>query len=153
MSADSFSALPQYLQRRIDNAFNALEGVFSRKTGCGSLAEKGSVLVDNATQISLSSIPKLLQRLDLPPDDAQIGDTDTEEAYVSRDNWRAICAVLLDDYDENDGVGVVEEPSIRRRTRTTAKWLTVRQTEACLATYTLFPSASEEELSNQRAAA
>jgi hypothetical protein len=27
---------------------------------------------------------------------------------VSRDNWRAACAVLLDDYDENDGVGVVE---------------------------------------------
>ncbi|KAJ7819143.1 hypothetical protein B0H13DRAFT_2453702 [Mycena leptocephala] len=85
-----------------------MKGVFSRDVGRGFLAENDLVLVDNATQISLSSIPKLLQRLDLPPDDAQIGDTDTEEAYVSRDNWRAVCAVLLDDYDENDGVGVVE---------------------------------------------
>jgi hypothetical protein len=50
-----------------------MKGVFSRiDVGRGFLAENDLVLVDNATQISLSSIPKLLQRLDLPPDDTQV---------------------------------------------------------------------------------
>ncbi|KAJ7930575.1 hypothetical protein B0H13DRAFT_2651933 [Mycena leptocephala] len=154
--------------------------------------------------------PSALQRLDLPPDDAQV--LLAEEAYVSREDWRAVCAVPLEhhaeEYDESDGAGAatvadqlvddgsdadededehhqdaelsadsnsdsdecMERPSTRRRTHTTVKRracssssassagppdskrrrkLTVRQTEACLATYALFfPSASEEEFPN-----
>jgi hypothetical protein len=259
MSTDSFFALPQYLQRRIDKAFSgsatsyltesssaggfipssAGGGFLVEDSGGGFLAEDDSVLTDNdslPSQISLASIPSALQRLDLPPDDAQVllvfknaasgwksstnrpeeigAEADAEEAYVSREDWRAVCAVLLEhhaeEYAESDGAGAaavadqlvegdsdadededeyhqdaepdadsdsdsdeyMEGPSTRRRTRTTAKRrarssssassveppdskkrrkLTARQAEACLATYALFfPSASEEELPNQR---
>ncbi|KAJ7930614.1 hypothetical protein B0H13DRAFT_2532961, partial [Mycena leptocephala] len=260
MSTDSFFALPQYLQRRIDKAFkqsatlttsypaepssaggfipsSAGGGFLVEDSGGGFLAENDSVLMDNdslPSQILLSLIPSALQRLDLPPDDAQVllvfknaasgwksstnrpeeigVEADAEEAYVSREDWRAVCAVLLEhhaeEYDESDGAAAVadqlvegdsdadedkdeyhqdaepsadsdtdsdeymEGPSTRRRTRTTAKRrarssssassveppdskkrrkLTARQAEACLATYALFfPSASEEELLNQR---
>jgi hypothetical protein len=75
--------------------------------------------------------PSSLQRLDLPPDDDQVllvfknaasgwrsstnrpeeigGEADAEEAYVSREDWRAVCAVLLvhhaEEYAESDGAG------------------------------------------------
>ncbi|KAJ2997662.1 hypothetical protein NUW54_g7110 [Trametes sanguinea] len=66
--------------------------------------------------IPLSAIPTALQSLDLPPDDEDVlsvfrnaasgwgerrrtashRDEDPEEAFVSRKDWRAVCAALLD---------------------------------------------------------
>ncbi|KAJ7842894.1 hypothetical protein B0H13DRAFT_1731675 [Mycena leptocephala] len=156
MSTDAFFALPQYLQRRIDKAFNGSAtsyptesssaggfipssgasggGFLVEDSGGGFLAENDSVPMDNdslPSQILLSLIPSALQRLDLPPDDAQVllvfknaasgwksstnrpeeigAEADAEEAYVSREDWRAVCAVLLEhhaeEYDESDGAG------------------------------------------------
>lgn len=67
-------------------------------------------------QIPLSMIPSALQILDLPPDDDEIlavfrnaatgwasgnnrvgaGRLEAEEQYVSRDDWRSVCGVLLE---------------------------------------------------------
>jgi hypothetical protein len=83
------------------------------------------VLEDNdsvPSQIPLSSIPSAIQRLGLAPDDVQVllvfknaasgwrlstnrpgeigGESDAEEAYVSHEDWRAMCAVLLEHYAE-----------------------------------------------------
>ncbi|KAF8156673.1 hypothetical protein B0H34DRAFT_783083 [Crassisporium funariophilum] len=78
------------------------------------------------TQLSLDLIPGALQRLDLPPDDEQVlaifknaasgwtsgsitspGSSSVVDQYISRDDWRSVCAVLLehmggDDSDDND---------------------------------------------------
>jgi hypothetical protein len=82
-------------------------------------------------QIPLSSIPTALQLLDLPPDDAQVlavfrnaasgwdnpndaegGEGTVYDGLVSLDDWRAVCAVLLegrtDVGDEGDGDEDVE---------------------------------------------
>lgn len=79
------------------------------------------------THITLAQIPSALQLLDLPPDDDQIlgvfrnaasgwsssslatGDTASDGDLVSRDDWRAVCAVLLEhhteEYSDNDDDG------------------------------------------------
>ena len=70
---------------------------------------------DRPASISLSSIPSALQLLDLPPDDSEVlsvfknaasgwtSDSITsfegmnsQEKFVSRDDWRSVCAVLLE---------------------------------------------------------
>jgi len=66
-------------------------------------------------QIPLSSIPSALQSLDLPPDDQQVlsvfqnaasgwtssveVDEMAGEGMVSRDDWRAICAILFEHHE------------------------------------------------------
>ncbi|KAI9066949.1 hypothetical protein FKP32DRAFT_313600 [Trametes sanguinea] len=84
---------------------------------------QGGFLVDDdqsdaglSTHIPLSAIPTALQSLDLPPDDEDVlsvfrnaasgwgdrrrtaphRDEDPEDAFVSRKDWRAVCAALLD---------------------------------------------------------
>ncbi|CAA7268500.1 unnamed protein product [Cyclocybe aegerita] len=77
---------------------------------------------DELAQIPLELIPAALQRLDLPPDDDEVlavfknaasgwtsssirpsqGDNPHEETYVSRSDWRSVCAVLLENNPEED---------------------------------------------------
>ncbi|KAF5351083.1 hypothetical protein D9756_008454 [Leucocoprinus leucothites] len=89
------------------------------------------------SQIPLSLIPSALQRLDLPPDDDEIlavfrnaatGWTSSnneandlqefgeEDQFVSRDDWRSVCAVLLEhNLEEHDTPGqdaVMAEPGM-----------------------------------------
>ncbi|KAK0439791.1 hypothetical protein EV421DRAFT_1713078 [Armillaria borealis] len=114
--------------------------------------------------IPISSIPSALQFLDLPPDDEQVltifrqaasgwdeGASASTELSVSMDDWRAVCAILLEhhaqEYADSDGDAIsrpvndpgsdyqegdvdmeeasdddyVEEASSRRRTRTTTR--------------------------------
>lgn len=70
------------------------------------------------TQIPLDIIPDALQRLDLSPDDEILAvfrnaatgwasiepqtTSDSERKYVSRDDWRAVCAVLLENKSLED---------------------------------------------------
>ncbi|OSX64217.1 hypothetical protein POSPLADRAFT_1137493 [Postia placenta MAD-698-R-SB12] len=102
---------------------DSLGGFTSDNTGAGGLisediAAGGSLHEEQIqrNQIPLSLIPTALQLLDLPPDDADIlsvfknaasGWTDTVprasksadadyEQFVSRKDWRAVCAALLD---------------------------------------------------------
>ncbi|KAJ7745918.1 hypothetical protein DFH07DRAFT_833138 [Mycena maculata] len=117
---DSFSALPQYLQHRIAKAFDESvpsTGSDTLDSGGGFVADTGGFLAEDSSQIPLSAIPTALQRLDLPPDDEQVllksssnkPDEIGEEAamYVSRDDWRSVCAVLLEhhaeEYEDSDG--------------------------------------------------
>ncbi|KAF8179021.1 hypothetical protein K438DRAFT_1908356 [Mycena galopus ATCC 62051] len=131
---DSFAALPEYLQRRIDEAFDRIgtsNNPNSTDSGGGFVADGGGFLVesDSQAQIPLSAIPTALQRLDLPPDDEQIllvfknagsgwqSTTNRPEEigheaaglYVSREDWRSVCAVLLEprvqEYEDSDVAG------------------------------------------------
>ncbi|KAJ6542885.1 hypothetical protein B0H19DRAFT_1212699 [Mycena capillaripes] len=133
-STDSFATLPQYLQRRIDNAFYQSAPSTGADSGAGFLGGGGFLAEEDSewshTQIPLSEIPTALQRLDLPPDDEQvllvfknaasgwrsstnrpedIGGEEGKEVYVSRDDWRSVCAVLLEhhaeEYEDSDGAG------------------------------------------------
>ncbi|KAJ7657749.1 hypothetical protein DFH06DRAFT_1197052 [Mycena polygramma] len=142
MSSTDFSSLPQYLQRRIDDAFDQSAPSSSSSYGGGFIPEAsgGGFLPDNAdsespSQIALSAVPTALQRLDLPPDDEQVlvvfknaasgwrsltnraeeiresdGEEGAEKLWVSREDWRAVCAVLLEhhaeEYDDRDSDGV-----------------------------------------------
>jgi len=70
---------------------------------------------EGSNQILLGLIPAALQRLDLPPDDPEVlavfrnaasgwtssslnslGISPSTETYVGRDDWRSVCAVLLE---------------------------------------------------------
>ncbi|TRM69134.1 hypothetical protein BD626DRAFT_392819 [Schizophyllum amplum] len=84
---------------------------------------------DAAPQISLAAVPSALQDLDIPPDDEEVlsvfrnaasgwqSSTSAEapshdDALVSFDDWRTVCAVLLEhraeEYEETDeGAGSV----------------------------------------------
>jgi len=84
--------------------------------GGGFLAEEESPDIQRCTtHLPLDLIPSALQHLDLPPDDDQIlsvlrnaasgwtsssleplPTTDSHGKYVTRDDWRAVCAVLLE---------------------------------------------------------
>ncbi|KAJ7028072.1 hypothetical protein C8F04DRAFT_1036753 [Mycena alexandri] len=139
---DSFSVLPEYLQRRIDKAFN--QSVPSNNTppadsGGGFVADDGGFIVDSdePSQIPLSAIPTALQQLDLPPDDEQVllvfknaasgwssstnrpeeigaeaGGTEAK-LFVSRDDWRSVCAVLLEhhanEYEDSEGGAATDQ--------------------------------------------
>lgn len=103
MADPVFISLPVSLQRRIDTAFDkATQG-------------NGGFVVDN---ISLSTIPDALQLLDLQPDDKEVlavfrnaasgwGAKNDQEGLVSRKDWRAVCAVLLEGRGEEEDL---EEP-------------------------------------------
>ncbi|KAJ7255104.1 hypothetical protein B0H12DRAFT_1114199 [Mycena haematopus] len=136
-SDDSFAALPKYLQRRVDEAFDQIGSSNDPNptdSGGGFIGAGGGFLVEDSespqTQISLSAIPTALQQLDLPPDDEQIllvfrnaasGWQSTSNRpeeigeaaglYVSREDWRSVCAVLLEhraeEYEDSDGTGPV----------------------------------------------
>ncbi|KAL7280855.1 hypothetical protein ACG7TL_005799 [Trametes sanguinea] len=82
----------------------------------GFLADDDGSDAGQSTHIPLTSIPTALQLLDLPPDDEDVlsvfrnaasgwgerertashRDQNPEEAFVSRRDWRAVCAALLD---------------------------------------------------------
>ncbi|KAJ7749615.1 hypothetical protein B0H16DRAFT_1461028 [Mycena metata] len=134
-ATDAFSSLPEYLQHRIDKAFNqsvASNNAPPADSGGGFVADGGGFIVDSEpSQIPLSAIPTALQRLDLPPDDEQVllvfknaasgwsssanrpeeigAEAGGAEAnlFVSRDDWRSVCAVLLehhaDEYEDSEG--------------------------------------------------
>ncbi|KAJ7156177.1 hypothetical protein C8R46DRAFT_1115332, partial [Mycena filopes] len=135
---DSFAALPENLQHRIDKAFNqsaTSNGAATADSGAGFLAEGGGFLTDDSepgTQIALSAIPAALQQLDLPPDDEQVllvfknaasgwssstnrAEEIGEEAalFVSREDWRSVCAVLLEhhanEYEDSSDAGAATE--------------------------------------------
>lgn len=129
-SSDSlFYTLSNHVQRRIDEAFD----VVSKDVGNAAFGADGNLKVVNDVegaivqdgdkvpplQIPLTLIPAALQYLDLPPDDPEIcsifrnaasgwssssPNIRRNEEYVSRDDWRAVCAVLLehDDGDDED---------------------------------------------------
>ena len=83
--------------------------------GGGFIADEGSNVSEGASedgpnQIPFSLIPSALQRLDLPPDDDEIlsvfknaasgwnlsSARTSSDSYVSREDWRSVCAVLLE---------------------------------------------------------
>ncbi|KAF8962328.1 hypothetical protein BDZ97DRAFT_1663049 [Flammula alnicola] len=89
----------------------------SEPTGGGFLVEDEAPEHEEQapSQISLDLIPSALQRLDLPPDDDEVlsvfknaasgwssssihpsAELDPQTRYVSRDDWRSVCAVLLE---------------------------------------------------------
>jgi hypothetical protein len=90
--------------------------------GGGFLAEEESPDIQRCTtHLPLDLIPSALQHLDLPPDDDQILSvlrnaasgwtsssleplltTDSHGKYVNRDDWRAVCAVLLENRSTED---------------------------------------------------
>ncbi|KAJ6457609.1 hypothetical protein C8R45DRAFT_1032710 [Mycena sanguinolenta] len=130
-SNDSFAALPKYLQRRVDKAFDQSASANDSNpsdSGGGFLTGDSE---SSITQIPLSAIPKALQQLDLPPDDEEVllvfknaasgwqSTTNRPEEigdgagglYVSREDWRSVCGVLLEhraeEYEDSDGTGPV----------------------------------------------
>ncbi|KAK7027653.1 hypothetical protein R3P38DRAFT_2939571 [Favolaschia claudopus] len=132
---DSFAILPEYLQRRIDKAFDScIPSKESTSTDSGGGFIGGGFLVEElepASQIPLSAIPEALQQLDLPPDDEQVlqvfknaasgwqlaadqsegaGSGGDGEQYVSRDDWRSVCSVLhehrAEEYEDSDEMDV-----------------------------------------------
>jgi len=123
-SSDSlFYTLSNHVQRRIDEAFD----VVSKRVGNATFGADGNLKVNDVKgaivedddkvpqlQIPLTLIPAALQYLDLSPDDPEIcsifrnaasgwssssPNIYRNEEYVSRDDWRAVCAVLLE-HDE-----------------------------------------------------
>jgi hypothetical protein len=85
---------------------------------------------ERQTSIPLSSIPSALQLLDLPPDDSDVlsvfknaasgwtSDSITsfeglnsQEKFVSREDWRSVCAVLLE--HQGSDISSDDEPSPR----------------------------------------
>ncbi|KAJ6570357.1 hypothetical protein B0H10DRAFT_2108413 [Mycena sp. CBHHK59/15] len=146
MSSNDFAALPQYLQNRIDKAFdqsNSQNVTEMPSSGGGFISEpsSGGGFFPEATQIPLSAIPTALHLLDLPPDDEQVllvfknaaagwasatnkpeeigeaSSSSAQELFVSRDDWRSVCAVLLEhhaeEYADSDGDAVGEPPEPR----------------------------------------
>ncbi|KAF7296096.1 hypothetical protein MKEN_01424700 [Mycena kentingensis (nom. inval.)] len=130
----AFDSFPDHLQRRIDNAFNACASPTTTPSkpdfGGGFLIDDGDDHTEPPTRISLSAIPSALQALDLPPDDEQVltvfrnaatgwasatndvaapSSSQGAEMYVTRDDWRSVCAVLFEhhaeEYAESDGPG------------------------------------------------
>lgn len=106
MATNVFDALPVAVQRDIDRAFDHVapdsEGGFE------------------AMQIPLEDVSRALQILGLPPDDEQVlavfrnaasgwtasSSSDaqvTRKSWVSRDDWRAVCAVLLEQVNNGNG--------------------------------------------------
>ncbi|KAL1736379.1 hypothetical protein EV714DRAFT_198940 [Schizophyllum commune] len=105
----------------------------------GTPAEGGGFIVEDdtnkgaanvATQIALSAVPAALQDLDLPPSDEEVLSVfrnaasgwsasssaeaaSHDDAVVSLDDWRTVCAVLLEhraeEYEESDDVIPGEE--------------------------------------------
>ncbi|KIJ96964.1 hypothetical protein K443DRAFT_681860 [Laccaria amethystina LaAM-08-1] len=110
-SSDSlFYTLSNHVQRRIDEAFD----VVSKDVGAIVEADDDK---SSDLQIPLTLIPAALQYLDLPLDDPEIcsifrnaasgwssssPNICRNEEFVSRDDWRAVCAVLLEHGGEDD---------------------------------------------------
>ncbi|KAK2459607.1 hypothetical protein APHAL10511_008362 [Amanita phalloides] len=112
--ADIFDNLPRTVQNRIDRAFDAVATPSDAPTG-------GGFLIDDAPScIPLSLISDALLRLELPPDDDQILSVFRNAAsgwssatnriddhhvpsggQVTRDDWRSVCAVLLEHHAED----------------------------------------------------
>ncbi|KAG6889645.1 hypothetical protein C0995_015760 [Termitomyces sp. Mi166 len=103
----SFDSLPVAVQRDIDRAFDDV----APNSGGGF----------EATQILFKDVSRGLQKLDLPPDDEQVlavfrnaasgwtasSSSDVQDSgggWVSREDWRAVCAVLLEQADNTKGV-------------------------------------------------
>ncbi|KAF9004630.1 hypothetical protein BDQ17DRAFT_1354393 [Cyathus striatus] len=90
----------------------------STPLGGGFLVEDEEETIKDSTHIPLSLVPAALQELDLPPDDDEILSVfrnaasgwssatnnvrpdDVDEEFVSRDDWRSVCAVLLEHEDK-----------------------------------------------------
>lgn len=97
--------------------------------GGGFLPPSGGFLIDDdddgPTHLPLRLVPHALQLLDLPPDDNEVlgvlanaasgwqspnvhpsaalpSGTDTDEQWVARADWRAVCAVLLEGAEDDD---------------------------------------------------
>ena len=108
-----FSNLPRHAQRAIDDAFDINDSGLrpsKRRKICISSADH------RPSQIPLDAIPSALQRLDLPPDDEEVlsvfrnaasgwasselapppSNLEAQSRYIGREDWRAVCAVLLE---------------------------------------------------------
>ncbi|KAF8911059.1 hypothetical protein CPB84DRAFT_1081184 [Gymnopilus junonius] len=88
----------------------------------------------DVSKILFDLIPSALQRLDLPPDDEEVlsvfnnaasgwtavslgvAYADPQAKYVSRDDWRSVCAVLLEyhtgESDEQNNTSQIEEDGV-----------------------------------------
>ncbi|KAG6853293.1 hypothetical protein C0991_005388 [Blastosporella zonata] len=109
MAANLFESLPYGVQRDIDQAFDNVA------TDAGAGFEPA--------QIPMSLVPSALQLLDLPPDDDQvlavfrnaasgwITASSTDGGWVSREDWHAVCAVLLEEQTDNEADPYLEEDS------------------------------------------
>jgi len=132
-SDNVFYTLPLKIQKLIDNAFNLVadpEDAIQSVTEGGFMIDDGGFLPEEdsvqATRIRLSVVPDALKHLDLPPEDPEINSVfekaasgwsaghhvdpsssslrhAQDNAFVSRDDWRSVCAVLLEHRrDEED---------------------------------------------------
>jgi hypothetical protein len=123
-----FSSLPRRVQRAIDDAFETSVSpsrpskrrkISIEPSGGGFVAEPSSAS-SPADHIPLDVIPSALQRLDLPPDDEEVLSvfrnaasgwapsesqtaSNVETRYISLEDWRAVCAVLLENRPLEDG--------------------------------------------------
>ncbi|KAL0949740.1 hypothetical protein HGRIS_009779 [Hohenbuehelia grisea] len=123
-----FSSLSTRNQRNIDHAFDVVASKPKPHPGSSSEVNNASqsegggfsndssgggfIIDDNdtpsltSTSIPYSSVPDALQILDLPPDDGQILSVfrnAADEGVISREDWRSVCAVLLEGDDGDEG--------------------------------------------------
>ncbi|GLB39325.1 hypothetical protein LshimejAT787_0604870 [Lyophyllum shimeji] len=99
--------------------------IIESSMGGGFIGDDEEEERDKPTQLSMADIPRALQELDLAPDDEQVlavfrnaasgwtaaSSDEVDEAgggWVSREDWRSVCAVLLEHYkeeyqDDSDG--------------------------------------------------
>jgi hypothetical protein len=129
-----FTSLPKPTQTRIDDAFYLTVNSLRRKSvpagGGGFIVDDDDYDRDEENdQIPLDLVPATLKHLNLPEDDDEIlavfrnaatgwsspllvpqgSNQSTFQLGVSLDDWRSVCAVLLeDDDDEEEGVGRIE---------------------------------------------
>ncbi|KAJ2926377.1 hypothetical protein H1R20_g10708, partial [Candolleomyces eurysporus] len=121
-----FNSLPKATQTRIDDAFYLTINSLKRKS---EPAGGGGFIVDDDDrdeendQIPLDLVPATLKHLNLPEDDDEIlavfrnaatgwtssllvpqgSNQSTFQLGVSLDDWRSVCAVLLEDDEEDEG--------------------------------------------------
>lgn len=133
-----FSSLPRRVQRVIDDAFNITHPGLRPSKRRKISVEPNSSEDRTPSQIPLDAVPTALQRLDLPPDDEEVlsvfrnassgwassehapppSNSEAQSRFISREDWRAVCAVLLEnrpgardrpDEDEYDVGGSSDE--------------------------------------------
>jgi len=130
-SSDLFSSLPWRVQRTIDDAFDNPDQIdcprpvkrrkISVEPSGGGFVVKSTSPACQNTQIPLDLIPSALQYLDVPADDEEVlsvfrnaasgwtstssepqSQSNSDRLYVTRDDFRAVCAVLLENMSPQD---------------------------------------------------
>ncbi|KAJ2912909.1 hypothetical protein MD484_g7498, partial [Candolleomyces efflorescens] len=125
-----FTSLPKPTQSKIDHAFYLTVNSLKRKSepggGGGFIVDDDDERDEESDQIPLDLVPSTLTHLNLPEDDDEIlavfrnaatgwtspllvppgSNQSTFQLGVSLDDWRSVCAVLLEDDDDDEEVGI-----------------------------------------------